>query len=59
MCQQIKTLSGPGVYYYTDDRSSCEVDFILEKNGLVIPSEVKAETNLKSKSLRTYMDSFF
>lgn len=58
VCQQLKTLSGLGVYYYTNGRSSCEVDFILKKDGLVIPAEVKAETNLKSKRLRTYMEKF-
>lgn len=34
VCQQLKTLSGLGVYYYTNGRSSCEVDFILKKTAL-------------------------
>ena len=40
------------VYYYTNERSSLELDFIIQKY-YVYPIEVKAEENLRSKSLRT------
>ena len=58
VCQQLKTIEDLGVYYYTNDRSSCEVDFVLDTGERVIPLEVKAEVNLKAKSLKTYHEKF-
>lgn len=58
VCQQFKTLDDLGVYYYTNDRGSCEVDFILDTGEQIVPVEVKAETNLKAKSLKTYQEKF-
>lgn len=39
-------------------RGSCEVDFIIDTGERIIPVEVKAEINLRSKSLRTYQEKF-
>ena len=58
VCQQLKTIGNLGVYYYTNDRGSCEIDFIVDTGELIIPLEVKAETNLRAKSLKTYRDRF-
>ncbi len=58
VCQQLKTVEDLGVYYYTNDRGSCEVDFIIDTGERVVPVEVKAEVNLKAKSLRTYCEKF-
>lgn len=58
VCQQLKTIGDLGIYYYTNDRSSCEVDFILDTGEQIIPVEVKAEVNLKAKSLRTYSEKY-
>lgn len=58
VCQQLRTIKDMGVYYYTNDRGSCEVDFVLDTDGEVIPVEVKAEVNLKAKSLKTYREKF-
>ena len=46
------------IYYYTNDNSSCEVDFLVDTGDAVIPVEVKAEVNLHAKSLRTYAEKF-
>lgn len=46
------------VYYYTNDRGSCEVDFIVDTGEQVIPVEVKAEVNLRAKSLKVYQERF-
>lgn len=43
------------VYYFSKDNSSMEVDFIYRQNGHIIPIEVKAETNVKSKSLANFI----
>lgn len=58
VCQQLKSFSDLGLYYYTNDRGSCEVDFIIDTGEQVIPLEVKAETNLKAKSLKTYREKY-
>lgn len=58
VCQQLKTKEDLGIYYYTNDRGSCEVDFVVDTGEQIIPIEVKAETNLKAKSLRTYKEKF-
>lgn len=56
--QQLKTVDGLQVYYYTNERGSCEIDFLIDDGEKVVPVEVKAEVNLKAKSLRTYHDKY-
>jgi predicted AAA+ superfamily ATPase len=58
VCQQLKTINDLGIYYYTNDRGSCEVDFVIDTGEQIIPIEVKAEVNLKAKSLRVYKDKY-
>lgn len=56
--QQLATISDISVYYYTNDRSSAEIDFLIDNGETVIPVEVKAEVNLKAKSLKTYYEKY-
>ncbi len=42
---------------YTYNDNSKEVDFLIESNGNLIPIEVKAAKNTKSKSLNVFMES--
>ena len=56
--QQLKTQKGLGIYYYTNDRGSSEIDFIMDDGENVIPVEVKAELNLKAKSFKTYLEKY-
>lgn len=56
--QQLKTLEQLDIYYWTNDRGSAEIDFLLDDGRHVIPLEVKAEVNLKAKSLRTFYDKY-
>lgn len=58
VCQQLKTIEDLDVYYYTNDRGSCEVDFVVDTGEHIIPVEVKAEVNLRAKSLKTYQEKF-
>ena len=58
VCQQLKTIEDLGVYYYTNDRGSCEIDFVIDTGELIVPVEVKAEVNLRAKSLKTYQEKF-
>lgn len=58
VCQQINNTSQLGLYYYTNERGGCEVDFVVDTGEKIIPIEVKAEVNLKAKSLKTYKEKF-
>lgn len=58
VCQQLMTMDDINVYYYTNDRGSCEVDFVVDTGERIMPIEVKAEVNLKAKSLRAYKERF-
>lgn len=58
VCQQLKTVEDLGIYYYTNDRGSCEIDFVVDNGEQIVPIEVKAETNLRAKSLKTYRERF-
>ena len=58
VCQQLKTIEDLSVYYYTNDRGSCEIDFVVDTGEQIVPIEVKAETNLRAKSLKTYRERF-
>lgn len=56
--QQLLTDDNINIYYYTNDHSTCEIDFIIDNGENVIPIEVKAELNLKAKSLQTFQSKF-
>lgn len=58
VCQQLETIAGQDVYYYTNDRNSCEIDFVVDVGLCIVPVEVKAEVNLKAKSLKAYREKF-
>lgn len=45
-------------YYFTETKSEGEIDFLIQKGTNIVPIEVKAEENLKAKSLRVYCDKF-
>ncbi len=56
--QQLITLPDIHVYYYTNDRGSCEIDFLLDNGEQVVPLETKAEINLRAKSLKTFREKY-
>lgn len=58
VCQQLKTIDNLNVCYFTNDRGSCEIDFVVDTGETVVPIEVKAEVNLKAKSLKTFCEKF-
>ena len=45
-------------YYFTETKSEGEIDFVIQKGMHIIPIEVKAEENLKAKSLRVYYEKY-
>ena len=58
VCQQLMTREDLKLYYYNNERSTCEVDFIVDNGKNIIPVEVKAEVNLKAKSLKTFIEKY-
>lgn len=58
VCQQLKTVEDLDIFYYTNDRGSCEIDFVVDTGRRVVPVEVKAAVNLQAKSLKTYREKF-
>lgn len=46
------------IYYWSADRSTAEVDFVVQYKSLIVPVEVKAEENLQAKSLKVYLEKF-
>ena len=56
--QQFHAIKNTSVYYWTNDRSTSEVDFVLQNEGDIIPIEVKAAENLKAKSFQMFCEKF-
>lgn len=56
--QQLKTVKGLNIYYWTAEHGTAEVDFVVDNGSDVIPIEVKAEVNLQAKSLKVYREKF-
>lgn len=53
--EQLKSMDGLDAYYFSKDNSTQEVDFLVQTAERVIPIEVKAEENVKSKSLKQFV----
>ena len=45
-------------YYYSGEKSTYELDFVIQKNGKLIPIEVKSSENLHSKSLVFFCEKY-
>ena len=45
-------------YYWTAENATAETDFLIQSKGNIIPIEVKAEENLKAKSLKLFYEKF-
>ena len=56
VCQQLKIKKE--LYYWTASNATAEVDFVLQHQNEIIPIEVKAEENLKAKSLKVYVEKY-
>lgn len=51
------TINGYKTYYWQSERGA-EIDFVIQREGHLIPIEVKSADNTKAKSLKMYMDTF-
>lgn len=44
--------------YYWESPRGAEIDFIIQRDGQIIPVEVKSADNTKAKSLKVYMETY-
>lgn len=44
--------------YYWESKRGAEVDFIIQRDGQLIPIEVKSADNTRAKSLKVYMETY-
>lgn len=56
--QQLRLDSDRHIAYWTNERSTSEVDFIVQHQGEIIPIEVKAGENTRSKSFRLFCEKY-
>lgn len=56
--QQLIASQENPIFYWATEKGTAEVDFVLQRKQAVIPIEVKAEENLKAKSLKVYVEQF-
>jgi uncharacterized protein len=56
--QQLRLDSERYIGYWTNERSTAEVDFIIQEEGEVIPIEIKSGENLKAKSFRLFCEKY-
>lgn len=56
--QQLNSTGYYSIYYWSAERSTAEIDLVVQYEGLVVPIEVKAEENLRAKSLKVYREKF-
>lgn len=56
VCQQL--ITAHELYYWVASNAKAEIDFLVQHENEIIPIEVKAEENLKSKSLKSYVQKY-
>lgn len=56
--QQLKSVDDIPIFYWSNDSSRSEIDFVIQHGEYVVPVEVKAEKNLKAKSLNNFIQEY-
>jgi predicted AAA+ superfamily ATPase len=56
VCQQL--ILTRNIYYWTASNATAELDFVYQEANVIVPIEVKAEENLKSKSLKVCVEKY-
>ncbi len=51
------SINGYRTYYWESERGA-EVDFVIQREGHIIPVEVKSADNTRAKSLKVYMETY-
>lgn len=56
--QQLRLNNERYIGYWTNERSTSEVDFVIQEAGEVIPIEVKSAENLKARSFKLFCEKY-
>lgn len=56
--QQLRIVSDRYIGYWTNERSTSEVDFVVQDKENIIPIEVKSGENLRAKSFRLFCEKY-
>ena len=56
--QQLKAAEINYISYWTNERSTSEVDFVIQNEGEIVPIEVKSSENTKAKSFKFFCEKF-
>jgi hypothetical protein len=56
--QELRSKKNLIPFYWSADKGTAEIDFVIEDSGVVMPIEVKATHNLRGKSLKSYYDRY-
>lgn len=56
--QQLVTDNHLSIHYWSAERATAEIDFLVQSSSGIIPVEVKAEENLHARSLRLFHDKY-
>lgn len=58
VCQELIASCGFTPFYWSAENSTGEIDFLVQDGRKIYPIEVKAEENLKAKSLRAFAHKY-
>ncbi len=56
--QQLAVKDNRYIFYWTNKRSTSEVDFVIQDEGAIVPIEVKSGKNLRSRSFRLFYEKY-
>lgn len=55
---QLKSDKDIPIFYWSAERATAELDFLVQLETYVVPIEVKAEENLQAKSLKSFVEKY-
>lgn len=56
--EQLTASLSTGIYYFDSETSKLELDFLTKGQQRLLPIELKARENLRSKSLKTFHEAY-
>lgn len=56
--QQLVVNEENDIFYWSAERGTAEIDFLVQMDDKIVPIEVKAEENLQAKSLRLFVQKY-
>ena len=56
--QQLRSIELDYIGYWTNEKSTTEVDFVIQHKGKIIPIEVKSGENLRAKSFKHFCSKY-